>query len=154
MKKILSVFFILCLILTSTGTAMAAENSGQEINLLEDGYIVYDAEGNIVAQPRISIDSGAVTVPAGGTVQFSKGVSQTRGNSVTFYISVTGGHVNELHLSTYSPSTFSLGYFTATRGDWYGTLTKNSWPLASGNYKYAVKNNSSVSIRIDSLTCL
>ena len=154
MKKILSVFFILCLILTSAGTAMAGENSSQEINLLDGGYIVYDAEGNMVAQPNVSIDSGAITVPAGGSVQFAKGTPQIRGESVTFYISVTGGHVDELHLSTYSPSTFSLGYFTATKGDWYGTLTKNSWPLTTGTYKYAVKNTSSVSIRIDSITCL
>ena len=157
MKKLLSIGIILCLILTSSGIAMAAENhndQSQEVNLLEGGYAIYDAHGNMVPQPRTSIDSGAVTIPAGGSMQFSKGIPQTRGNSVTFYVSVTGGHVDELHLSTYAPSTFNLGYFTATKGDWYGTLAKKSWSQANGTYYFLVKNTSSVSIRIDSLTCL
>ena len=154
-KRLILVITIVLMILSIPGMSMAAETeNGNEIDLLKYGYVVYDADGRILPQPNADIDTGAVTIPSGGKVTFPKSLAYYEGRSISYYVSVTGGHVDKLRLSVDSPQKYTIGYFTATKGDWYGSITNTTLNLPSGSYKYAVENKSSVSIRIDSLTCL
>jgi hypothetical protein len=43
--------------------------AGSDVDLMQDGWTVYDANGNVVPQPRA--DLGGATIPAGGAAVFN-----------------------------------------------------------------------------------
>lgn len=148
-KKLVAILFTLSLICTLPCTAWAYDK--QDINMLDGGFTVYDANGNEVIHPKDALNTYVATIPAGGSLKLNVSIYYIAGDKYAFYVSDTGGYVNTLRLGTYSPNYYTIGYFSATMGDWYGTISKRSLPYIGTN-KFILYNTSSVSLTIDSIT--
>ena len=129
---------------------IAFANEKEGVNMLQGGFTVYDANGNEVVQPKYPLYTYVATIPAGGSLKLNVSIYNS-GHQYAFYVSDTGGYVNKLKLRTYSPSYYTIGYFVATIGDWYGTISRRSLPY-TGTNKFILYNISSVSLTIDSIT--
>lgn len=71
MRNILALIMVLCISLGMTNSVHAQEievktENAEEINLLEQPCIIYDAEGNVVNRARLA--AKGVEIPAGGYV--------------------------------------------------------------------------------------
>lgn len=148
-KKFMAVLLTLSLICAISCTAFA--NDKEEVNMLQGGFTVYDTNGNEVVQPKGPLNTYVATIPAGGSLKLNVSIYYVSGDKYAFYVSDTGGHVNKLRLGTYSPGYSTIGYFVATIGDWYGTISKRALPY-TGTNKFILYNTSSVSLTIDSIT--
>lgn len=148
-KNLVAVLLTLSLICTIPCTVFA--NDKEEVDMLQGGFTIYDANGNEIAQPKGPLNTYVATIPAGGSLKLNVSIYYVSGEKYAFYVSDTGGYVNKLRLGTYSPGYHTIGYFAATIGDWYGTISKRSLPY-SGTNKFILYNTSSVSLTIDSIT--
>lgn len=73
MRKIVAIVMAICISLGMTNSVYAKEvekeaktEVNEEINLLEQPYVIYDADGNIVNKARLS--TADAVIPAGGYV--------------------------------------------------------------------------------------
>ncbi|MFV0518023.1 MAG: hypothetical protein ACK5MV_11560 [Aminipila sp.] len=161
MKTKKTLIILLAIVLTITCmplTAMASESKGQviqEIDILSDGYYITDPDGNVVPTIKFIVDENVLLKP--GYSLNAKNNVWYNGNIMGFWASVSGASVTKLKLSTQlatSSGVFtSLGYFTATQGDWYGYLESQGM-LNQYNcyYRLQFTNKSTSTMIIDSLT--
>ncbi len=146
-----AVAFLLALSLICATTCTAIANDKEEVNMMQYGYTIYDANGNEVLQPKAPLNTYVATIPAGGSLKLNVTINHITGHKYAYYVSDTGGYVNKLRLGTYYPSYQTIGYFVATIGDWYGTISKRILSHTGAN-KFILYNTSSVSLTIDSIT--
>lgn len=160
-KKLFLVFTVVlciaCLPFASFANGNFNSIQPREINFLEGGYTIYDEDGNVKYQssdvsPNFVIsDDGEYLDPGDEVIFWTQ--CWYNGGTMNFYCSETGTDVELLRVSsTSSMNNYKyLGYFTATKGDWYGKLTKKGYGIA-GYFRYGIKNYSTDTVRIDSFT--
>ena len=66
-----AVAFLLALSLICATTCTAIANDKEEVNMMQYGYTIYDANGNEVLQPKAPLNTYVATIPAGGSLKLN-----------------------------------------------------------------------------------
>lgn len=158
-KRISKIALVIAVILITCTpfTAFASEaDTNLETNLLEQGVIIVDAQGNILPQPKFNIGS-AITIPAGATALCNTDCWYN-GGKMTFNVAISAGDVEYLEVGLWSPKSYAtdFGAFTATSGSWYGKLSTymdKEYLIDPGKYyKYSLTNTLGAALKVTSFT--